>query len=85
MRANVFAGLDPRRFGPHERVEFIVGLGETLYFDGSYGAAASVFESVIAPAGALPSVERNACWTGGRARSIATPGRGLNSSGSRFT
>jgi hypothetical protein len=41
-----------------ERVEFIVGLGETLYFDSSYGAAASVFESVIAPASALTPDER---------------------------
>src|SRR6476659_1985582 len=33
--------IDPRRFGSRERVEFIVGLGETLYLDGTYGAAAS--------------------------------------------
>ncbi len=45
--------IHPERFGPQERVEFIVGLGETLYFDGTYGAAASVFESVIVPVGAL--------------------------------
>jgi hypothetical protein len=50
--------IHPGRFGPHERVEFIVGLGETLYFDSSYGAAASVFESVIAPASALTPDER---------------------------
>ena len=50
--------IDPRRFGSQERVEFIVGLGETLYFDGAYGAAASVFESVIVPAGALKPAER---------------------------
>ena len=42
--------MHPERFGPQERIEFIVGLGETLYFDGTYGAAASVFESVIVPA-----------------------------------
>ena len=41
-----------------ERIEFIVGLGETLYFDGSYGAAASVFESVLVLAGALTPDER---------------------------
>lgn len=40
--------LDPIRFAPRERVEFIVGLGEALYFDGSYGAASDVFESVLA-------------------------------------
>jgi hypothetical protein len=50
--------IHPGRFGPHERVEFIVGLGETLYFEGSYGAAASVFESVIAPTSALTPDER---------------------------
>jgi hypothetical protein len=50
--------VDPRGFGPHERVEFIVGLGETLYLDGSYGAAADVFDSVLARAGALTVDER---------------------------
>ena len=39
--------LDPIRFAPRERTEFIVGLGEALYFDGAYGAAASMFESVL--------------------------------------
>lgn len=39
--------LDPQRLAPRERGEFIVGLGETLFFDGSYGAAANVFESVL--------------------------------------
>ena len=50
--------VDPRRFGPRERLEYIVGLGETLYFDGSYGSAASVFDSVLAPASAVPAGER---------------------------
>ena len=39
--------LDPQRFLPRERVEYLVGLGETLYFDQSFGAAAAVFESVL--------------------------------------
>jgi hypothetical protein len=39
--------LDPQRLLPRERVEYIVGLGETLYFDQSYGAAAAVFDSVL--------------------------------------
>lgn len=39
--------LNPDRFAPRERTEFIVGLGETLYFDGAYGAAANVFDSVL--------------------------------------
>jgi hypothetical protein len=39
--------LDPQRFGPRERTEYVVGLGETLFFDGGYGAAATVFDSVL--------------------------------------
>jgi hypothetical protein len=39
--------LAPQRLDLRERAEFIVGLGETLYFDGSYGAAADVFQSVL--------------------------------------
>lgn len=45
--------LDPQRLAPGERTEFIVGLGETLFFDGSYGAAADVFESVLTRGDAL--------------------------------
>ena len=39
--------LDPQRLPPRERLEFIVGLGEALFFDGAYGAAADVFDSVL--------------------------------------
>jgi hypothetical protein len=39
--------VDPIRFEPRERVEYLVGLGETLYFDGAFGAAADVFDSVL--------------------------------------
>jgi hypothetical protein len=39
--------LDPLRFPARERVEYIVGLGEALFFDGSFGAAAAVFDSVL--------------------------------------
>jgi len=39
--------LDPQRFPPRERVEYMVGLGEALYFDGAFGAAAAVFDSVL--------------------------------------
>jgi hypothetical protein len=46
-------GINPERFSPRERIEFIVGLGETLYFEGSSGAAASVFESVLVTGGDL--------------------------------
>jgi hypothetical protein len=39
--------LDPVRFAPRERMEYVVGLGETLFFDGSFAAAAGLFDSVI--------------------------------------
>lgn len=51
--------VDPQRFDPIERTEFIVGLGEALYFDGSYGAAADVFETVIDNGAALPADSRD--------------------------
>src|SRR5438045_5245461 len=31
--------LEPARFDPRERIEYIVGLGETLFFEGAHGAA----------------------------------------------
>jgi hypothetical protein len=56
--------LNPARFAPLERIELIVGLGETLYFDESYGAAADIFASVLdTPAtGALDARERVLDW-----------------------
>jgi hypothetical protein len=39
--------IDPQRFPPRERTEYVVGLAETLFFDGAYGAAAAVFDSVL--------------------------------------
>jgi hypothetical protein len=46
--------IDPARFSATERSEFIVGLGEALFFDGAPGAAADVFASVLDPGSALP-------------------------------
>lgn len=40
--------LDPRRLAASERDEYLVGLGEALYLDGTFGAAADVFSAVIA-------------------------------------
>jgi hypothetical protein len=40
--------ISTQRFAPTERMEFIVGLGETLYFDDAAGAAAALFDSVLA-------------------------------------
>jgi hypothetical protein len=39
--------LNPEGFSPSERVEFVIGLGEILFFDGAPGAAASIFGSVL--------------------------------------
>jgi len=39
--------LDPQRLASRERTEYVVGLGETLFFDGAFGAAAAVFDSVL--------------------------------------
>ena len=39
--------LDPQHFAPRERLEYIVGLGETLFCDNAFGAAAGVFDSVL--------------------------------------
>jgi hypothetical protein len=40
--------LDPHRLGPREGVEFLVGLGEALFLEKHYGAAAEVFNSILA-------------------------------------
>jgi hypothetical protein len=39
--------LDPHRLDSRERLEYLVGLGETLYLDAAYGAAAEIFDSVL--------------------------------------
>ena len=39
--------LVPDLFADRERLEFIVGLGETLFFEEASGAAAAVFESAL--------------------------------------
>jgi hypothetical protein len=51
--------IDPTRFDAPERTEFIVGLGEALYFDESFGAAAEVFETVLADFNAIPADSRD--------------------------
>ena len=50
--------LNPQRFGPRERAEYVVGLGETLYFDGAFGAAATVFDTVLQSRDALAGAAR---------------------------
>jgi hypothetical protein len=39
--------IDPQRFAATERNEFIVGLGEALFFEGAYGAAADVLDPIV--------------------------------------
>jgi tetratricopeptide (TPR) repeat protein len=39
--------VDPQRFPARERTEYVVGLGVALFFDGTYGAAANVFDPVL--------------------------------------
>ncbi len=39
--------IDPGRLSPRDRREFLVGLGESLYFDGRVGPAAELFESAL--------------------------------------
>lgn len=51
--------LDPAKFTASERVEYLIGLGETLYFDDASGAAAVVFDSVLAGNADLPPSARD--------------------------
>jgi hypothetical protein len=55
--------LDPQRLDTRERTEYIVGLGEALFFDGSYGAAADLFDSILARDGlGVEARERALDW-----------------------
>jgi len=55
--------LDPRRLTTRERIEYLVGLGEALYFEGAYGAAAGTFESAIGREdGASDAADRVLDW-----------------------
>jgi hypothetical protein len=46
--------IDSARLAPRERTELVIGLGQGLYFDEAAGAAARMFESVLAGADAWP-------------------------------
>ena len=50
--------LDPQKFGPRERAEYVVGLGETLFFDNAFGAAATVFDAALQSRDALTGEAR---------------------------
>ena len=42
-----FRRMSPASFAARERGEYLVGLGETLFFDEAFGAAADVFDSAL--------------------------------------
>lgn len=50
--------LNPDRLSPTEQIEYLVGLGTDLYLEGAAGAAAHVFDNVLATAPALSSTAR---------------------------
>ena len=39
--------IDPQRFAANERTEYVVGLGEALFFEGAHGAAANVLDPIL--------------------------------------
>jgi hypothetical protein len=47
-------GLTRAKLAPREQVDLFVALGQVLFFDGDFGAAAEVFESALARASFLP-------------------------------
>jgi len=51
--------VDTQRFDVLERTEFIVGLGEALFFEGAYGGAADLFDTVVEKGAALPGDSRD--------------------------
>ena len=44
---SAFAQIDARRLEPRDRIEFSIGLGEALYLEDRFGAAAALFDSVL--------------------------------------
>jgi len=39
--------IDPQHFAMNERAEYVVGLGEALFLEGSFGAAADVLDPIV--------------------------------------
>jgi hypothetical protein len=56
--------VDARRLDPRDKAELAIGLGEALYLDEHYGAAAALFESVLDAGSAIqqPGYERVLDW-----------------------
>lgn len=59
-----FRAVDARPLDARERIELTVGMGEALYLDDHFGAAAALFESVLDPSSLLgpPAHERVLDW-----------------------
>ncbi len=56
---DTLAQIDPGRLSPRDRSEWVMGLGEFLYFDGRYGAAAETFDAVLGHIGAADPASRD--------------------------
>lgn len=54
-----FRALDPANLDEQERVQLLVGLGESLYLDNLYGPAADLFDVALGGIGLLGPEERN--------------------------
>ncbi len=50
--------IDPDRLNHGERVEYLIGLGEHLFLEGTAGAAANIFDSVLTSPHALTAASR---------------------------
>jgi hypothetical protein len=51
--------VDVARLTPRDHVEFVVGLGESVYFDDQYSAAAELFDTALARADLLDVTARD--------------------------
>jgi phage terminase Nu1 subunit (DNA packaging protein) len=51
--------VDASRLDPRERVEFAIGLGETLFFEQAHGAAAEMFQGILDHEAAFGSGSRD--------------------------
>jgi hypothetical protein len=60
----ILKAIEPGRLIPRDRGEWVVGLGELLYFDGEYGAAAELFDAAMGYVGTsdAESRERVTYW-----------------------
>jgi hypothetical protein len=50
--------INPHPFGFAERLEYVIGLGEALFFEQATGAAAGVFESLLVGPDTMPADSR---------------------------